>query len=163
MKSLTIFENWKLSKIQQNIKITFRCFEEGELMRILYQIMEGVKTADENMIISYTEKFDLLHAQQLKKKSQRRTITHMLKILPQILQGLKLLQKLVTLIFNQLQTFNQVHNPQKLMKFLRMALKYIQNLIQYLNKNNNYWTRSQATTTAFLNYVILNEDLLNNL
>lgn len=156
------FACWDLEPLKEKVNISFRNGMENELVKTQLKIMNNLKMAVENLQTSYSERFKVFEAKQL-RSSRRKTLTQMMKNLPHILQGFTLIMKVVAKIFAKLQANNKVENSVRLAKYLRFTQKYIENMVQYLNINQNQWIQSKLTTSGFLNYVVLHRRLIEEL
>ncbi len=137
------FNSLPFQKYQGKIKIFYRLESELEIVRLMTQIAENLKLSIRNYQTTLDERFQQYKSRQL-RSSRRKTLVKSLEKLPDTFEGLKLILKILSAIFTNLQLENFIKDREGLLKFLKFLLKYVENMIQF-SVNHNWLAANEST------------------
>uniref|UniRef100_A0A8D8FKZ8 Endoplasmic reticulum membrane-associated RNA degradation protein n=1 Tax=Culex pipiens TaxID=7175 RepID=A0A8D8FKZ8_CULPI len=127
------------------IPIFYRPAKEEEAIGYLQRITCKLQLSISNLNESLTLRLGALSNRELRSRA-RKSLETMLQMFPAIQQGLRHVLALVRWTFHCLMHADELRDADKLVKFLKFILKYVENAANNLNIKSNAWQPLYETT-----------------
>lgn len=148
----------------KNVKSFFRPFSENQIVKLLLKILEKFCNALDNFLLSCSEFFRLFVERKLSTK-RRRTLNHIVVSLSNFHKGF---QRILTVVYETFTSVQAIGNDKdddecnKTIKFLKLVLKFSENLVKNFSANNRNFFVANEKTCEFLRLTGERKCLLKN-
>ncbi|XP_052566218.1 endoplasmic reticulum membrane-associated RNA degradation protein-like isoform X1 [Culex pipiens pallens] len=127
------------------VPIFYRPAKEEEAIGYLQRIICKLRQSTSNLNESLTLRLRALENRELRSRA-RKSFETMLQMFPAIQQGLRHVLAIVKWTFHCLMHADELRDADKLVKFLKFILKYVENAANNLNIKSNAWQPLYETT-----------------